>query len=96
MTLHRRNPRRDGPESAVVEYLKRAGALVHRLSGTGVPDLLVGYRGRWLLFEVKAATGRLQPAQLLFHDAAAALDLPCYVIHSPEDARRILRRWQSG
>ena len=93
MTLHRRNPRRDPNEPLIVEYLKRAGSLVSRLSGAGIPDLLVGYRGRYLLMEVKAQGGRLKDSQTQYHDAARALGLPCYVVYSVEDCQRILRRW---
>jgi hypothetical protein len=93
MTLHRRNPRRDANEPAIVEYLQRAGCVVCRISSKGVPDLLVGYRGTWLLLEVKMPKGRKEPAQELFHNACDALKLPCHVVYSADDAKRILRRY---
>ena len=77
----------------IVEYLRKAGCLVARLSGPGIPDLLVGHRGRWLLMEVKAEGGRMKEGQVTFHDAAQALNLPCYVVYSVEDCQRILRKW---
>jgi AcrR family transcriptional regulator len=46
--------RRDANEAEIVDALLRAGAVVHRLSGRGLPDLLVGYRGQTYLLEVKA------------------------------------------
>lgn len=44
---------RDSNEPEIVEALKAAGASVTRLNETGVPDLLVGFRRRTFLFEVK-------------------------------------------
>src|SRR5690606_7920333 len=49
MSLHRRNAKRDASEPAIVEYLRHRGALVERISGAGIPDLLVGWCGRWIL-----------------------------------------------
>lgn len=49
----RRAARRDESEPEIVLALEAVGATVQRLSATGVPDLLVGWRrGMWLL-EVK-------------------------------------------
>jgi hypothetical protein len=93
VSLNRRNPRRDPNEPVIVEHLRKAGCLVARLSGPGIPDLLVGHRGRWLLMEVKAEGGRMKEGQITFHDAAQALDLPCYVVYSVEDCQRVLRKW---
>jgi len=91
MSLHRRNAKRDRNERLLVEYLQKSGAVVHRISGPGLPDLLVGYRKRWLLAEVKSPKGKLETAQVLFHGAAKALNLPCYVIYSVEDAAAMLK-----
>lgn len=51
---------RDANEPEIVRLLEFVGASVQALNGTGVPDLLVGFRGRTFLLEVKArtATGR--------------------------------------
>lgn len=91
MSLHRRNPRRDRNERLLIEYLQKSGAVVHRISGPGLPDLLVGYRHRWLLLEVKAPKGQLEPAQVLFHGSARALGLPCRVVYTVSDCREALR-----
>lgn len=49
-----RAKRRDANEPAIVAALEAAGAYVQRLDeGGGVPDLLVGFRGRTFLVEVK-------------------------------------------
>lgn len=92
MSLNRTNPRRDRNERLLVEYLKKAGGFVTRISGAGVPDLLVGYRGRWLLLEVKAPRGRATLMQQAFHDAAQALGLPCHTVYTVEDCQRVLRK----
>lgn len=44
---------RDKSEPAIVSALRQVGAHVLKLSGKGVPDLLVFYRGRWTPLEVK-------------------------------------------
>lgn len=53
----------DGNQDQVVSALRAAGATVQSLAavGDGVPDLLVGYRGHTMLFEVK--DGRKPPSQ---------------------------------
>jgi hypothetical protein len=64
MSLSRRNPRRDANEPAIVKALEKVGALVKRISAAGVADLLVLYKGRIFLLEVKMPkTGRMTPAQ---------------------------------
>jgi len=51
VTFHAK--RRDACEKAIVKALRDAGASVTPLDGKGVPDLLVGFRGRTLLLECK-------------------------------------------
>jgi hypothetical protein len=49
---------RDSNERAIVDALVAAGASVTRLNETGVPDLLVGFRGETFLLEVKREGAR--------------------------------------
>ena len=51
----RRNAKVDANQREIVAALRRAGASVQSLApvGKGVPDLLVGFRGRNVLLEVK-------------------------------------------
>lgn len=64
--IGRRAARRDANEPEIVEALETAGATVVRLSAGNVPDLLVGYMGVNLLFEIKAEKGKLRPGQERF------------------------------
>lgn len=53
----RRAPNRDKGEPAIIDALQSVGATVQQLDAKGVPDLLVGYRGRNYLLECKAPAG---------------------------------------
>ena len=55
--------RRDANEREIIDALKAVGAKVWQISGRGLPDLLVCYRGRFFVGEVKTATGTLRPTQ---------------------------------
>lgn len=55
MSLNRYATRRDANEPQIIEALEAAGATVFRLERP--VDLLVGYRGRTLLLEVKRPLG---------------------------------------
>lgn len=55
-----RAKRRDDNEPQIVAALQAVGAGVQRLDGPGLPDLLVGYRGRLLLIEVKRPDGGVE------------------------------------
>lgn len=45
--------RRDDNEREIINVLEAAGATVQQLDGTGLPDLLVGFRGVTYLIEIK-------------------------------------------
>lgn len=90
MSLRRVNPKRDRNEPAIVKALNECGAITYRLSGAGLPDLLVGWMGGWLLLEVKAPKGRMQPDQVIFHATAKALGLPCHRVNTVDAALDVL------
>ena len=61
----------DKNQQEIMDALRKIGASVSSLHtvGCGIPDLLVGYRGKNYLIEVKADKGKLTPAQIEFHGA---------------------------
>lgn len=78
----------------IVAALRGVGASVQSLAdlGKGTPDLLVGFRGRNWLFEVKdeslpPSKRRLTPDERKWHDSWKGL---VQVISSPETALKIL------
>lgn len=92
----RRAARTDANQEQVVSALRAAGARVLSLApvGAGVPDLLVGHRGRLLLLEVKdgaksPSRRRKTAAQERFF--AEWADLPISLVDGPESALRALR-----
>ena len=55
--------RRDDNESGIVKALEQVGASVYRVDAKGIPDLLVGFRRRTFIIEVKGPSGKLTKAQ---------------------------------
>ena len=73
--------KRDTAEGPIVDALRQVGAMVLRVSGPGCPDLLVGFRGRWIPIEVKTGKGRLTKAQEATNQA-----MPFIVARTPDEA----------
>ena len=70
----RRAAKIDRNQPEIVEALRKVGALVYPMHtvGGGLPDLLVGFRGRLMLLEVKDGLAPLSqqaltPDQVKFH-----------------------------
>ena len=91
----RRAARVDANQAAVVSALRAAGARVLSLAkvGDGVPDLLVGYRGRLMLLEVKdgakrPSKQRKTALQAQFFEEWAGM--PVSLVDGPEAALRAL------
>lgn len=85
----------DSNHVAIVAALRKAGATVQSLAGVGkgVPDLLVGIRGKTALFEVKdgakvPSARKLTEDQLKWHAVWQGGTLA--VVDSPEAALRML------
>jgi len=81
----------DENQAQVVAALRALGATVQSLAavGAGVPDLLVGHRGRTFLLEVK--DGRKVPSARYLTDAEDGWHRswrggPCLVVQSAGDA----------
>lgn len=83
MSLIRRNPKRDANERDIVDVLEKLGFHVERLSGVGVPDLLISKDGRWYVAEVKSRRGTATEQQSLFARRARA---DVYVLRGVDDA----------
>jgi hypothetical protein len=86
----RRAARVDANHAAIVAALRRLGCSVLDLSrvGDGCPDLLVGFRGRNYLMELKYADGILTTDQHRFlRDWRGR---PVLLIHSVEEAVAVL------
>ncbi len=79
--------KRDANESGIIECLLKAGCTVDQISGTGTPDLLVGYRGYNILMEVKMPGKKLRPAQEKWH---SAWNGSSFVVESVQDAMKII------
>ncbi len=50
--------RRDIAEKPITDALQAAGAEFWKLSGTGCPDILARYKGRYYVAEVKTGTAK--------------------------------------
>jgi hypothetical protein len=88
----RRAAKRDTTEAAVAERLALRGAFVVKLSNRGIPDLLIGYRGRWVVAEVKSPGGLLRLSQQDFRDRARYHRLPWFLLRSAADADTMLNK----
>lgn len=73
--------RRDANEPAILKALHAVGARTWQISGAGLPDDLILFRGRYYVIEVKTRTGEKTEAQA---------DIPWPVVRSIEDAYRVI------
>lgn len=85
--------RKDANQQLIVNGLEKAGVKVEILGGKGIPDLLVGYRFNFWLFELKDGTQipsrrRLRPGQQKFADKWAGY--PIVKVETLADAFRAL------
>lgn len=80
----------DATQPAIVEALREAGASVQSITivGHSCPDLLVGYRRRTYLLEVKSPGGKVTAEQLAWHSSWAGF--PVAVVLTPEEALRAI------
>jgi len=85
--------RTDANQAEIVAALRKAGCTVCDLHevGRGCPDILVLFRGRLTLLEIKTEKGRLTPAEVKFinewrEDARG----PIYVVRDVSAAFRAI------
>jgi len=91
MSLHRRAAKRDANEGTIVKALEAHGCVVWRLSGKGIPDLLVLHKGKKWLADVKGAKEKATPAQAeAWEKAATQARCAIFILRTPEDAGAML------
>lgn len=76
----------DSNQNDIVAALRGAGAFVQHLHqvGNGCPDLLVSYRRRAFLLEVKSEDGELDDSQVTWHRQWRGP--PVSVVRTPHEA----------
>lgn len=89
MTLNRHAKKRDANEIHIIRTLQKVGASVQRLNEKGCPDLLVGFRGRNYIIEVKNPKGK----NTITEDQQRWLTAwqgEAYIVTSPQTALEII------
>ena len=81
--------RRDKSEAEVIAAFKSQGASVSQLSGSGIPDLVVGKNGVNILVEVKSGKRGLNKEQRFWHNQWRG---QVAVVRSAEEALLLLAR----
>ena len=79
----------------IIQHLRGMGAWVFNVHGSpyqtvGVPDLLVGYQGRFFAMEVKRPGNQLSPAQVKAIEAIQASGSVAGRVESIEEAVALL------
>lgn len=91
MSLHRRAAKRDAAEPAIVSALEALGCVVWRVSGKGLPDLIVLRAGKKWLADVKGPKEKPTPAQeKAWEEAATKGRCSVFILRTPEDAQKML------
>jgi hypothetical protein len=88
VSLYRRAAKRDDNEPECAAAARGLGASWEPVSGKGIPDGLVGFRGETLLMEVKRKGGTLTPAQVEFRKRWRGS--PPITVTTADDVRRAL------
>lgn len=92
----------DDNHKSIVDGLRKVGARVQSIAavGKGCPDLLVAYRGRWFVAEIKdgdksASRQKLTEAETRWHDSFIT-SAPIHVWTSLSDALQTIGASQCG
>ena len=81
---YRSHNQRDANQTEIVAALRERGAYVVEIEHP--LDLLVGWRGSWVLVEVKSGPkAKIRPSQKAFVDQVLAQDLPAIFIFGKKD-----------
>ena len=83
----RRAAKADANQAVIVAALRAVGATIQSLASVGsdCPDLLVGFRSRNYIIEIKSAKGKLRPGQRVWMEGWKG---QACVAHSPDEALR--------
>ena len=89
----RRAARTDANHSEIKSALERIGCYVVDCAhvGQGFPDLVIAFRNRWVLLEIKdgaksKSRRKLTGPQTIFHAEAAAKNCKVHIVTSVDDA----------
>jgi hypothetical protein len=80
--------RRDANEPPLIELARSLGAYLYRTDKPG--DWLCGFRGSWIIVEIKGEDGSPTPAQIEFSREARYRHLPYWTWRNDEDVLRDL------
>ena len=86
-------------QTNIIRHLRSMGAWVFNVHGSpyqqaGVPDLLVGYKGRFYAMEVKRPGRPLSPVQAKVIEEIRASGCIAGRVESIEEAEEMLEKWQ--
>ena len=86
-------------QTNIIRHLRSMGAWVFNVHGSpyqqaGVPDLLVGYKGRFYAMEVKRPGMSLSPVQTKVIEEIRASGCIAGRVESIEEAEEMLKKWQ--
>jgi hypothetical protein len=90
----RRAAKRDRVETEIVKALRHAGFSVEYLSGTDIPDLLLGKNRVCALAEVKTGNKPLRQGQAQWHRDWQGF--PPFILRSLEDAVALIQGWPAA
>jgi hypothetical protein len=84
----RRAARRDANEPQLVVLARQLGAYLYCTDDPG--DWLCGFRGAWIVVEIKSEDGEPTPAQIRFSREARERRLPYWTWRTEDDVLRDL------
>lgn len=86
----RRAAKRDYAEAEVIAALQDMKASVYRLDQP--LDILIGYRGRTVIAEIKTGKGKLNENQIKFIESWNGGDIP--ILRNSQDAINLITTWE--
>ena len=92
-------PKESTLQRQIIDHLRSMGAWVFNVHGSpyqqaGVPDLLVGYKGRFYGMEIKRPGMSLSPIQTKIIEEIRVSGCVAGRVESIEEAEEMLEKWQ--